>query len=158
MALQPPQLKLEQCIDIASTIELGGYGTVSYTWEYIKDFKIPQPDGELLGLLWDVPRTTGFDLNRGKEVMKTLDSSREGGRWLVRGCALQEGVLLHETVLIGSVSKTLSDDTFQHNGGRASVIDLTARITALAIAVAKSFLLQANGQEPQNSIGGVTSQ
>ncbi|KAB8290656.1 hypothetical protein EYC80_008297 [Monilinia laxa] len=91
-----------------------------------------------------------------EKIMQLLTQSRtreEGERWLVSGWTLQEGVLLPETVLVDGASNTLKDDSFKHNGGRASVIDLTARITALAIGVAKSFFLQANGQEQANKVG-----
>ncbi|KAF7947012.1 uncharacterized protein EAE97_004261 [Botrytis byssoidea] len=39
-----------------------------------------------------------------------------------------------------------------HNGGQASVIDLTARVTKPAVGVPQSFLLQANGKEPQSQV------
>lgn len=87
------------------------------------------------------------------ELLTRSRTQEEGERWLVSGWTLQEGVLLPETILIDGASNTLQDETFQHNGGRASVIDLTARITQLAIGVAQSFVLQANGQEPQNKVG-----
>lgn len=91
-----------------------------------------------------------------EKIVQLLTQSRtreEGERWLVSGWTLQEGVLLPETILVDGASNTLEDDSFKHNGGRASVIDFTARITALAIGVAKSFFLQANGQEQTNKVG-----
>ncbi|THV54198.1 hypothetical protein BGAL_0032g00260 [Botrytis galanthina] len=66
---------------------------------------------------------------------------------------LQEGVLLPETILIDGASNSLQHDTFMHNGGYASVIDLTARVTKLANEVAHSLSLQANEKAPQNQVG-----
>ncbi|ESZ91673.1 hypothetical protein SBOR_7930 [Sclerotinia borealis F-4128] len=87
------------------------------------------------------------------QLLARIRTREEGERWLVSGWTLQEGVLLPETVLVDGAGNTLQDDTFQHNGGRASVIDLTASTTALAIGVAKSFVSQADGQEQQNKVG-----
>ncbi|TGO35827.1 hypothetical protein BHYA_0145g00290 [Botrytis hyacinthi] len=87
------------------------------------------------------------------KIVQLLTESRKLERWFVSGWALQEGVLLPETILIDGASNALQHDTFMHNGGNTSVIDLTARVTKLAIEVAQSFLLQANGKAPQNQVG-----
>ncbi|RAL64060.1 hypothetical protein DID88_003248 [Monilinia fructigena] len=82
-----------------------------------------------------------------EKIVQLLTQSRtreEGERWLVSGWTLQEGVLLPETVLVDGASNTLKDDSFKHNGGRASVIDLTARITALAIGLIDESTEMAN--------------
>ncbi|KAA8565029.1 hypothetical protein EYC84_010794 [Monilinia fructicola] len=178
--------KLERYIDVANTLEPEGYGIVSYTWGYIADLSRPQPDDELpAGLLWDVPTTTGFDLDGAKQ--KHISKRQEeycvapfdvlefaiSIENATAGCAITYSIphsrggravaslwldasrrsAAPETILVDGASNTLEDDSFKHNGGRASVIDFTARITALAIGVAKSFFLQANGQEQTNKVG-----
>lgn len=80
--------RLERYIDVASTLEPEGYGIVSYTWGYIADLSRPQPDNELPeGLLWDVPTTTGFNLDGAKEVMKTIGTRYIWWDWM---CVPQE--------------------------------------------------------------------
>lgn len=80
--------KLERYIDVANTLEPEGYGIVSYTWGYIADLSRPQPDDELpAGLLWDVPTTTGFDLDGAKQVMKTIGTRYIWWDWM---CVPQE--------------------------------------------------------------------
>ncbi|TGO17258.1 hypothetical protein BTUL_0019g00480 [Botrytis tulipae] len=59
------------------------------------------------------------------------------------GWTLQEGVLPPETILIDGASNALEHDTFMHNGGQASVIDLTARVGILvdeSVHMANEFL------------------
>lgn len=83
--------KLERYIDIAEVIEVKdseGYGIVSYTWGYIASITKPQPDDELpQGLLWDVPTTTGFTLQRAREVMAKIGTRYIWWDWM---CVPQE--------------------------------------------------------------------
>ncbi|KAF7887385.1 hypothetical protein EAF00_009679 [Botryotinia globosa] len=85
------------------------------------------------------------------KIVQLPTESRKLKRWLVWGWTLQEGFLLPGTILIYGASNALERDTFMHNG-QASVIDLTARVTKPAIGVAQSFLIQANGKEPQSQV------
>jgi hypothetical protein len=54
---------------------------------------------------------------------------------------------LSETVLLDHNGKKLSDERFFHNDGQASVLDLTAGLTTLAIRIASAFMKhsEANG-------------
>ncbi|TGO49724.1 hypothetical protein BOTNAR_0420g00090 [Botryotinia narcissicola] len=119
--------KLERYIDIARTIETEGYAG-------------SKDNGTL-----PIEPKAYFE-----KIVQLLTESRKLARCLVSGWKLQEGVLLPETILIDDASNALEHDTFMHNGGQASVIDLTARVTKPAIGVPQSFLLQANGKEPQS--------
>ncbi|KAF5874991.1 putative heterokaryon incompatibility protein het-6-like protein [Botrytis fragariae] len=126
----------------------------SIVWLHSTDWSLQSPLKTLLlagskdnGALPTEPKAY-FD-----KVVQLLTESRKLERWFVSGWTLQEGVLLPETILIDGASNALQHDTFMHNGGHASVIDLTARVTKLAVEVAQSFLLQANGKEPQNQVG-----
>ncbi|KAF7953180.1 hypothetical protein EAE96_006395 [Botrytis aclada] len=65
-------------------------------------------------------------------IVKILTESRELERWFVSGWTLQEGVQLSETILTDGARSSRQDDTFIYNGGHASVIDLTARVTKVA--------------------------
>ncbi|MCJ1465051.1 hypothetical protein MMC07_003667 [Pseudocyphellaria aurata] len=86
------------------------------------------------------------------QTLSLLDSALSAERWLGSGWTLQEGVLLSETVLKDHTGFTLQDDRFIHYG-RASVIDLTARITFLSISIAEAFVLQADGASQKSAIG-----
>ncbi|TGO92039.1 hypothetical protein BPOR_0012g00380 [Botrytis porri] len=75
------------------------------------------------------------------KIVQLVTQSQQVERWFSSGWTLQEGVLLPETIFIDGASNALQHETFMHNGGHASVIDLTVRITRLAVEVAQPFLL-----------------
>lgn len=87
-----------------------------------------------------------------EQMLSLLESALSAERWLGSGWTLQEGVLLSETVLKDHTGFTLQDEKFIHYG-RASVIDLTARITFLSISIAEAFVLQADGAPQKTTIG-----
>ncbi|KAM0135054.1 hypothetical protein ACHAP3_005144 [Botrytis cinerea] len=149
-----PRLRSAAHEEIAKQLNIYRNAKKSIVWLHSTDWSLKSPlktlllagseDGETL----PTDPKAYFD-----KIVQLLTQSREAERWLASGWTLQEGVLLPETVLIDGVSNTLQNDMFMHNGGRASVIDLTARVTKLTIGLAQSFLLQANGEEPQNKVG-----
>lgn len=75
-----------------------------------------------------------------ESVEKLLDEMQEHEPWLTSGWTLQEGVLLSETVLLDHHGNGLPNPRFLHNDGNASVLDLTAGLTTLAIHIASAFM------------------
>ncbi|TGO50902.1 hypothetical protein BCON_0173g00010 [Botryotinia convoluta] len=149
-----PSLRSAGHEEIGKQLNIYRNAKKSIVWLHSTDWSLQSP---LKTLLLAGSKDNGTLPTKSKayfdKIVQLLTESRKLERWLVSGWTLQEGVLLPEPILIDGASNALEDDTFIHNGGHASVIDLTARITRLAVEVAQSFLLQANGKEPQNQVG-----
>ncbi|BCS28341.1 uncharacterized protein APUU_61389S [Aspergillus puulaauensis] len=75
-----------------------------------------------------------------ESVDKLLVEMRKDEPWLTSGWTLQEGVLLSETVLLDHHGRSLRNPRFIHNNRQASVLDITAGLTTLAIHIASAFM------------------
>lgn len=63
------------------TLDVEGYGVVSYTWGYIQDSGNSAPDPPR-GLLWDVPGVTEWSLSKAKEAMKIIGTRYIWWDWM----------------------------------------------------------------------------
>lgn len=97
---------------------------------------IPPPGGDFIGFF--------------TAISDILGEIRTTEPWLGSIWTLQEGVLLSKTALLDRHGTTLEDDRFIHNGGKASVIDLTAGLTGLVIRVAAAFMRLSNPEDAKD--------
>ncbi|KAI9042480.1 uncharacterized protein KD926_005561 [Aspergillus affinis] len=146
-----PQLQAVQGEEIGKQMHIYRKAKNSIVWLHTTFW---QDESALKALLLSRPRdgnpapTTAVEYL--DQVRRQLVAAQDGEWWLRSGWTLQEGVLLGPTHLVDVNGEKLEDDRFLY-GGCASVLDITIRITRLAVDLAQAFVIQAEGQEADGS-------